>query len=71
MAEHGTVKWFDEEKNYGFIAPDAAGHKDIFFHRTDLDTLEKTIDKGERVEFEIGQGPKGQEAKHIRLLESA
>ncbi len=68
--ERGTVKWFDEEKNYGFITPDV-GHQDIFFHRNDLDTLEKTIEKGERVEFEIGKGAKGQEAKHIRLLESA
>jgi len=65
--EHGTVKWYDEEKGYGFITPDS-GHQDLFFHRSDLNTLEKTIDKGERVEYEIGTGPKGKQAKNVRPL---
>lgn len=66
--ERGIVKWFDEEKNFGFITPEVG--QDIFFHRADLDTVgEKTVDKGERVEFEIGQGPKGREAKHVRVIE--
>lgn len=63
--ERGTVKWFDEGKGYGFITPDS-GHKDLFFHRSDLDNMEKTVDKGERVEFEIGDGPKGKQAKKVR-----
>lgn len=66
--ERGIVKWFDEVKSYGFITPDS-GSKEIFFHRVDLDTLEQTIEKGERVEFEMGQGPKGVEAKHITIFE--
>jgi len=43
-------------------------HQDLFFHRSDLNTLEKTIDKGERVEFEIGTGPKGKQAKNVHPL---
>ena len=66
--ERGTVKWFDEVKNYGFITPDI-GKKDIFFHKNDLDMLEKTVEQGQRVEFEKGMGPKGPEAKHITTLE--
>lgn len=65
--ERGIVKWFDETTNYGFITPDH-GEKDIFFHRTDLEALEQTIEKGDRVEYEIGQGPKGPQAKAIRPL---
>jgi CspA family cold shock protein len=66
--EHGMVKWFDEGKGYGFITPDS-GHKDIFFHRSNIDMLERTVDKGERVEFEIGEGRQGPEARHVRSLE--
>lgn len=66
--EHGTVRWFDEEKNYGFIDPDVGG-KDIFFHRSDLENLEKTITPGDRVAYEPTKGAKGIEAKHIRYLE--
>lgn len=67
--ERGSVKWFDEAKNYGFITPNNGG-KDIFFHRTDLETLEQTIEKGTLVEYEIGQGAKGPQAKVIRPLSS-
>jgi cold shock protein len=66
--EQGIVKWFDEEKKYGFILPDI-GREDIFFHQVDLDTLDQTIEKGERVEYEIGNGPKGREAKHILRID--
>lgn len=66
--ERGTVRWFDEEKNYGFIDPDV-GENDIFFHRSDLDTLERTIMPGDRVEYEPEKGSKGMEAKHVRVSE--
>jgi cold shock protein len=59
----GVVKWFDEIKSYGFITPESG--KDIFFHRSDLNTLEGTIEKGAQVEFEIGEGPKGPQARKI------
>lgn len=67
--ETGVVKWFDEEKNYGFITPDGNHHKDIFFYRTDLDNLERTIEAGTRVEYEPEQGPKGREARRVRPLD--
>ena len=48
--ERGVVKWFDEGKGFGFITPESGG-KDLFFHRTDLETLEQTIEEpGLRVE---------------------
>jgi cold shock protein len=65
--ERGIVKWFDEVKNYGFITPDVGG-KDIFFHRTDLETLEGTIENGTRVEYEVGSGLKGPQAKKITAI---
>lgn len=65
--ERGNIKWYDEVKNYGFITPDAGG-KDIFFHRTDLETLEGTIENGARVEYEVGPGAKGPQAKKITAL---
>ena len=67
QVQRGVVKWFDEVKGYGFIQPDE-GQKDLFFHRDDLEVLESSVDKGERVEFQVGQGPKGAQAKHIRIL---
>ena len=67
QVQRGVVKWFDEVKGYGFIQPDE-GQKDLFFHRDDLEVLEGTVDKGERVEFQVGQGSKGAQAKHIRIL---
>ena len=65
--ERGIVKWFDEIKNYGFITPNSKG-KDIFFHRSDLNTIEQTIEKGAWVEYELGSGPKGPEAKDIQPI---
>ena len=67
--ERGTVKWFEETKGFGFITPDI-GKKDIFVHSSNIETLTKTLEKGERVEFELGEGPKGPEAKHVTTLES-
>ena len=61
----GTVKWFNSEKGYGFIAVD--GGQDVFVHFTaiDMDGY-KTLDDGARVEFEIAQGQKaaGREGPH-------
>lgn len=65
--ERGVVKWYNEAKNYGFITPDR-GDKDLFFHRSDLETEGQAIEQGERVEYEIGDGPKGPQAKAIRSM---
>lgn len=66
--EKGMVKWFDENKGYGFITPDS-GHKDVFFHRSNIEMVERKVDKGERVQFEIGQGRQGPEARHVCSLQ--
>src|SRR5262245_32674671 len=63
----GTVKWFNSEKGYGFIAVD--GGQDVFVHFTAIDMEGyKTLDDGARVEFEIVQGQKGPQAEKVRLI---
>ena len=68
----GTVKWFNSQKGYGFIAPQDGGGKDVFVHVT---TLERGglsgLTEGQRVRMQIGQGQKGPEARSIELLEGA
>jgi len=61
----GTVKWFNAEKGYGFIAVD--GGEDLFVHYSaiQIDGF-KTLDEGQRVEFELTQGPKGPQADAVR-----
>ena len=63
----GTVKWFNAEKGYGFIAVD--GGEDVFVHFSaiQMDGY-KTLDDGMRVEFDIGQGQKGPQAEKVRLV---
>jgi CspA family cold shock protein len=63
----GTVKWFSNSKGYGFIAPSEGG-EDIFAHFSAI-SMEgyKTLKKGQLVEFESTQGPKGMHATSIRL----
>jgi CspA family cold shock protein len=65
--ERGTVKWFDETKGFGFIVADIGG-KELFIHSSNVNTLSKTLEKGERVEFEITQGPKGPVATNVSTL---
>jgi len=63
---NGTVKWFNNSKGYGFISDDIE-HKDIFAHfsSVEMDGY-KTLKRGQRVEFELIDGPKGLQAQHIR-----
>ena len=61
----GTVKWFNAEKGYGFIAVD--GGDDLFVHYSAIQVDGfKTLDEGQRVEFELTQGPKGPQADAVR-----
>ncbi len=64
----GTVKFFDSGKGFGFITP-ATGEKDVFVHYTNVVTEGyKSLDEGQKVEFDVAQGRKGLEAQNVRLL---
>jgi cold shock protein len=63
----GTVKWFNGEKGYGFIAQD--GGADVFVHFSEiLGSGYRNLDEGQRVEFEVGQGAKGPQATGVRVV---
>ncbi|KKW67682.1 cold-shock protein [Lampropedia cohaerens] len=65
----GTVKWFNDAKGFGFIAPDD-GSKDLFAHFREIqDTGFKTLAENQRVQFEVTQGAKGPQASNIRAVE--
>ncbi len=62
----GTVKWFSDEKGYGFITPDD-GSKDLFVHFSHIDGEGfKTLREEQRVEYEPQQGQKGPEATSVK-----
>jgi CspA family cold shock protein len=62
----GTVKWFSNSKGYGFISPDEGG-EDVFAHFSAIEMEGyKTLNEGQKVEFDITDGPKGLQASNIR-----
>ena len=67
MAE-GTVKWFNDSKGFGFITPDE-GEADCFVHYSAIqgDGF-KSLAEGDRVQFEVGEGPKGPAAENVTRL---
>jgi CspA family cold shock protein len=70
---YGTVKWFNEEKGFGFISPDDGG-KDLFVqfisvHFSSIDASEyRTLCEGQRVSYEVKSGQKGKEAAEVRAI---
>ncbi|WP_257161632.1 cold-shock protein [Corynebacterium cystitidis] len=64
----GTVKWFNGDKGYGFIAPDD-GSDDLFVHFSEIQGGGyRNLEDGQTVEFEVGEGAKGPQAQRVRAL---
>ncbi|MFH1854575.1 MAG: cold-shock protein [Candidatus Omnitrophota bacterium] len=63
----GTVKWFNDQKGFGFITPESGA--DVFVHHTAIQSEGfKTLAEGQQVEFEITKGPKGNQAQNVVKL---
>lgn len=65
----GTVKWFNAEKGFGFMAVDGGG-ADVFVHYSAIADIGgyRSLDENQRVEFDITQGPKGPQAANVRAV---
>ena len=69
MSSSGTVKWFNEEKGFGFITQDNGG-ADVFCHFTAIQSAGfKTLQEGQRVSFHVEQGAKGPQATNVNVCQ--
>jgi cold shock protein len=67
LAEQGTVKWFSNEKGFGFISRE--GQDDVFVHFSAIEGEGyKSLTEGQSVEFDVVDGPKGKQAANVRLV---
>lgn len=67
---NGTVKWFNSEKGFGFIQLEN-GSKDLFAHYSEINHTgygRVSLEEGQKVTFEIGESPKGEQAKNIQII---
>jgi CspA family cold shock protein len=66
----GTIKWFDAHKGFGFI--ERAGHDDVFVHFSAIEgDGYRRLEEGQTVEFEVGPGRRGEQARRVRVLDAA
>ena len=64
----GVVKWFNADKGFGFITP-ADGGKDLFVHFSEIQSSGyRSLEEGQRVSFEAGEGPKGPQAQKVSVI---
>jgi CspA family cold shock protein len=67
MPEVGTVKWFNNDKGYGFIKRESG--EDVFVHHSAIQAAGyRTLNEGDKVEFDVKQGPKGLQAENVRRV---
>jgi CspA family cold shock protein len=67
----GTVKWFNPEKGFGFITPED-GSADVFVHFSAIQgSGYRNLEENQKVEYDLGQGPKGPQASNVRASSSA
>jgi CspA family cold shock protein len=67
VREQGTVKWFNNDKGYGFIQ--RASGEDVFVHHSAIQaTGFKSLNEGDRLEFDVAKGPKGYQAQNVVKL---